>query len=151
MPLYDVTNICTNISTNTAKRHPAWVKGSRDVIFRRLLQTKRGVSNFQQERGSSPRPFHGGGVEFPDLATVHGAGVEFPDLATVHGGGVEFPDLATVHGGGVEFPDLATGYGGGVEVTGFPCGGVTQRLFLEQAPGLLAYKRYLATSARLAS
>ena len=75
MPLYDVTNICTNISTNTAKRHPAWVKGSRDVIFRRLLQTKRGVSNFQQERGSSPRPFHGGGVEFPDLATVHGAGV----------------------------------------------------------------------------
>ena len=48
---------------------------ARDVIFRRLLQTKRGVSNFQQERGSSPLPFHGGGVEFPDLATVHGAGV----------------------------------------------------------------------------
>ncbi len=57
------------------------LEGSRDVIFRRLLQTKRGVSNFQQERGSSPRPFHGGGVEFPDLATVHGGGVEFPDLA----------------------------------------------------------------------
>ena len=98
MPLYDVTNICTNISTNTAKRHPAWVKGSRDVIFRRLLQTKRGVSNFQQERGSSPRPFHGGGVEFPDLATVHGAGVEFSDLATVHGGGVAGSAWALLEG-----------------------------------------------------
>ncbi len=84
------------------------------MIFRRLLQTKRGVSNFQQERGSSPRPFHGGGVEFPDLATVHGAGVEFPDFATVHGGGVEFPDLATVHG---RFYDLE-----GELVSGRPTG-----------------------------
>ena len=43
--------------------------GRRDGIFRYRLRAKRGVSNFQQERGSSARPVRGGGVQFPDMAT----------------------------------------------------------------------------------